>query len=452
MSENDAVSYPTEMRAILRKKTGFLNMWRNVICEFKDGEFKLHQGLSEQTIERIVKITPEVRISFVPDEKHNKFAIDEEGKEQILLAAENTCDALNWIQILRGETYKSDTLSLDNFDIISMIGKGYYGKVLLASKKDTQELFAIKVVRKSYLAECGKMQTIMMERNILFKANSPFIVKIKFAFQSSSKFYIGMEYVPGGELFHLLEKEDTFTIRDTRFYIAEIALALDYLHSIGVVYRDLKLENVLIGNDGHIKLCDFGLSKDISPDCRTSTFCGTTEYLAPEIVLGKEYDYKIDWWALGILTYELLFGETPFYNQTNKGIMDCIVQSEPPFNESAPKPIVDFIKKLLTKDPKKRPGLKELKDHPFWNGINWEDAMNKKLTPPFVPKDLDKNPVANFDSEFTNEPITDSLATPVLDSHGEFAGFSLSEEPMPESAGNTPPPSSILTLDFISPI
>ena len=451
----DKSDYPTEKRAVLRKKTGFLSMWRNVICEFKDGELKLHQGLSEN-IDRIVKITPSVRISFYADSKHNKFLIEEDGKDPILLAAENTYSALEWIQMLRGETYKSDTLSLDNFDIISTIGRGYYGKVLLVSKKDSKELFALKCVKKSYLAECGKMQTIMSERNILFKANNPFITRIKFAFQSPSKFFIGMEYVSGGELFHLLENEEALTIKDARFYISELAVALDYLHSIGVVYRDLKLENVLIAGDGHVKLCDFGLSKELSACSGTSTFCGTTEYIAPELALGKEYDTKIDWWALGILTYELLYGETPFYADTNAGTLHAIVNDQPEFTSETPDYVKDFINRLLTKDPMKRPTLQDIMDHPFWGGIKWDDVKSKKLKPPFVPPSNNGDIVANFDPEFTNEPVnTDSMATPVTDISSEFTGFSLSEDSMCQadaSPSTGPKPSSILTLDLIPPI
>jgi serine/threonine protein kinase len=197
---------------------------------------------------------------------------------------------------------------MDEFDSISVIGRGNYGKVMLCQSKFTRERFAIKTVRKAVLLKSQKVHTVIRERQILEQVTSPFIVRLCFAFQTPSKFYLGLEYVPGGDLFHrLTDRTNPITPADARLYIAEIALALDYVHEAGVLYRDLKPENVLVCRDGHLKLTDFGLAKQMNAEEETATFCGTPEYVAPEMIRKENYSYAIDWWALGVLAFELVF-------------------------------------------------------------------------------------------------------------------------------------------------
>lgn len=450
--EKTCFSYPKELRGILMKKNQFFGMWKNCICEFKDGELLIHQGLNENVIETCIKLTPTTVINIIPDDPPCKFVIKSEDSqnEEFVFSTESVDETRKWVQVLRGETYRSETLSMDDFNIISVIGRGYYGKVMLVSKKTTGEKYAIKSVKKSTLQQAGKINTIISERNILFKSNFEFIVKIKFAFQNDKKFYIGMEYVSGGELFRLLDSCIRLSRDDAKLYVAEIALALDYLHSIGVIYRDLKLENILLDKDGHVKLVDFGLSKDISISKEASTFCGTTEYIAPEIILGKHYDYMVDWWALGIVTYELIFGETPFYRSSNKKTFEAILKLKPAFPPQTDPVTVDFISKLLEKNPEKRATFADLKNHEFWGNLDFNEVLAKNYSPYYVPKS--SNPDSNFSSTFTRESPTDSNATPLkLDSKGDYAGFSMSEDSIGFDIQETSPqqPSSILTLELI---
>lgn len=257
------------------------------------------------------------------------------------------------------------------------------------------------------------------------KSKHPFIVNICFAFQNETKVYLGLEYVPGGELFHHLRAKGKLPVEEVRLYIAQLCLAIDYLHSFNVIYRDLKSENVLIDVDGYVKLTDFGLAKTLTPDLKqTDTFCGTNEYLAPEIVLRNPYGPEIDWWAMGILTYELLYGVTPFHDSTKLKIFKGILNEDPKFPDDADESIKSFISVLLVKEPEKRAKFKDIKDHPFFNGINFQDVLDKKYTPLYIPKDVTKV-TENFDPEFTNEKPMDSDGEPTItETKGEFTGFS----------------------------
>lgn len=446
MSHQEHV-YPS-MSSILKRKTGFLGMWKSVLCTYIDGIFTIYNGTTEKSDKHEIEINAYVEIAYTPDGTTRKFTITQPNHEPILLTSDDPELTIAWIQALRADTYKANGLSMNNFNIIATIGRGYFGKVLLVSMPGNPELYAIKVVKKKYLIDNGKTGTILAERNILFKANNDFIVKMKFAFQNPTKFYLGMEYVSGGDLFHILDQYTTLKLDAARLYIAEIALALDYLHSIGVVYRDLKPENVLIDKEGHVKLCDFGLSKELTFSSETKTFCGTTEYIAPEIIQQKTYSYPVDWWALGILTYEILFGETPFVNPNQRITMTSIISANPKFPR-CPDFVQDFIMKLLAKDPSKRANFNDLKGHPFWGELDFELVKQKKYTPFFVPP-VGPNPYSNFDQEFTQEPAQDSPATPI--SFGsqtqEVTGFSFTSSEI-ANAPDDIPPSSILTLEPI---
>ncbi|KAH0785480.1 AGC family protein kinase [Histomonas meleagridis] len=296
-----------------------------------------------------------------------------------------------------------------SFRILSTIGRGFFGKVMLVQHRTTGELFAIKSIQKKRLIETSKINTVIAERNILMKAKHPFLVRLCFSFQTSSKFYLGLEYASGGELFYHMEKRGAIPIDEARLYIAEIALALNYLHSIGIIYRDLKPENVLLDSEGHIKLTDFGLSKElVESNSTATTICGTTEYLAPEVILRQPYSYAVDWWALGVLAYEMLTDGNPFLDDNRGKTLQNIVRAVPYFPPGMlPKDAVDFIRLLLTKDPQLRPGFNRIKKMKFFSSLNWDDVYNKKYTPAFIPENKG-NITANFDPEFTTENPVDS--------------------------------------------
>lgn len=306
-----------------------------------------------------------------------------------------------------------------------MIGRGFYGKVTLAQKIDTGELFAIKSIHKRRLVQSNRIHTVLTERNVLAQASHPFIVTLYYAFQNQSKFYLCLEYVSGGELFFRMQQNTQgLPIDDVKLYAAEIALALRHLHSLGIIYRDLKPENVLLDSKGHVKLTDFGLSKDLHSDQLTSTFCGTNEYLAPEIVSHIAYGFQIDWWTLGILIYEMMFGKTPFKSTNKAQLFKRILQADIHFPTNVDPDAEDLILGLLNKDSSKRFGFEQMRHHCFFSGYNFDDILNKKIKPHFIPTEKDDLNLENFDTEFTTEQPLDSLASPVLGSIEQVKGFS----------------------------
>jgi serine/threonine protein kinase len=200
-------------------------------------------------------------------------------------------------------------VSIEDFEFLKVIGKGYFGKVSQVRYKEDQNIFALKTLKKNKLKEAKQIQHTKTERKILEFVNHPFIVSLKFAFQSETKLYLVMDYYNGGELFYHLRKNKRFNEKESRFYLAQIILAIEFLHKNKVIYRDIKPENIILDNKGYIKLTDFGLAKEnVNEEIGTQTFCGTPEYLAPEIIRGDKYGKSVDIWCMGILLYEMLFG------------------------------------------------------------------------------------------------------------------------------------------------
>ena len=407
------------------KRKGFLfGIPQACFCELVNHELIVKKSTPTSKVEKTIPITPDTRIDIV-DDKYLKFAVKNPGDEENVFIAENPEQAMSWLITLRAATLQGRVpLSMDNFDIISTLGRGSYGKVMLVEMKSDHQRYAIKTVRKSLLVPSHKVHTIITERNILVRVKHPFIVELVSAFQTESKFYLVLEYASGGELFTYVKRRKTLPVTEARLYIAEVALALEYLHQNGIIYRDLKTENVLLAEDGHVKLADFGLSKDVSFMEATTSFCGTNEYLAPEILKRLPYTCMVDWWSLGIFTYEILFGATPFESPNKSRMFRAILSSDPQFPPNADSAAVDFIQKLLEKNPHNRAKLSDLKTHPFWGGLNFDDVLAKKITPLYIPNCTKGNDVANFDPAFTREPAADSVASPVMQGSSDFTGFS----------------------------
>ena len=395
----------------------------------------------EQTVvEQAVQIGPKTTAEVVEGAATPRFqVIPEPDADPLLFSASTQEEVTKWVTALNSFKTPTPSLSMDNFRIISVIGRGFYGKVMLVQKLDTGALYAIKSIHKSRLSEAGKASSVLQERTIMMKAQHPFIVNLCFAFQTPSKFYLGLEYAPGGELFYHLQKFGTLPINDVRIYIAEMALALDFLHSHGIIYRDIKPENILLDAQGHVKLTDFGLAKDLNEGQETATFCGTFEYMAPEVVSRSSYGPAIDWWALGILTYELLMGHSPFVSD-NRALLFMAIRTQPPkFPPRTDRNTIDFISGLLAKDPEERFTMEQVRGHPFFNGLDFDLVLQKKYQPSFVPTLPDEVATLNFDSEFTCEPAQDSIATPVI-GDGAFEGFSyVAQAQSDESEGDATP-------------
>ncbi|KAG9243588.1 serine/threonine protein kinase-like protein [Calycina marina] len=309
---------------------------------------------------------------------------------------------------------QSRALKIEDFDLLKVVGKGSFGKVMQVRKKDTQRIYALKTIRKAHIISRSEVAHTLAERSVLAQINNPFIVPLKFTFQSPEKLYFVLAFVNGGELFHHLQKEQRFDINRSRFYTAELLCALECLHGFNVIYRDLKPENILLDYSGHIALCDFGLCKlDMKDEDKTNTFCGTPEYLAPELLVGRGYTKSVDWWTLGVLLFEMLTGLPPFYDE-NTNEMYRKILSEPlhfPGPEIVPPAAKDLLGKLLKREPDQRLGANgaaEIKAHPFFHSIDWRKLLQRKYEPTFKPNVADALDTSNFDEDFTKEPAQDS--------------------------------------------
>lgn len=331
---------------------------------------------------------------------------------------------------------KNQPLSIDDFTLLKVVGKGSFGKVMQVRKNDTRQIYALKTIRKAHIVSKSEVGHTLAERIVLAKINNPFIVPLKFSFQSPEKLYFVLAFVNGGELFHHLQREGRFDLNRARFYTAELLCALECLHEYNVIYRDLKPENILLDYTGHIALCDFGLCKlNMGTKDSTSTFCGTPEYLAPELLLGQGYTKSVDWWTLGVLFYEMLTGLPPFYDQNINTMYHKIVKDPLTFPPDMDREAKSLITGLLQRDPTRRlgaNGASEIKAHPFFHQIDWKFLLNKKYAAPFLPSVASAVDTSNFDSEFTSEVPMDS----VVDKESllsesvqqQFGGWSYSNE------------------------
>ncbi|KAF3424458.1 hypothetical protein E2986_11532 [Frieseomelitta varia] len=324
-----------------------------------------------------------------------------------------------------------------------------YGKVFLVRKKtgaDAGRLYAMKVLKKASIVQRKKTtEHTKTERQVLEAVrDSPFLVTLHYAFQTEAKLHLILDYVNGGELFTHLYQRDHFTEDEVRIYIGEVILALEQLHNLGIIYRDIKLENILLDREGHIVLTDFGLSKEFLPherdsNARAYSFCGTIEYMAPEVVRGGStgHDIAVDWWSVGVLTYELLTGASPFTFEGEKNsqqeISRRILKSEPPIPSYLSPITRDFIRRLLMKDPRQRLGggpgdAKELKEHSFFKKapapFSWEALKRREIRPPFVPRITHELDTSNFSEEFTKMIVADSPAVVPPNFEKMFRGYS----------------------------
>jgi len=347
----------------------------------------------------------------------------ETPKRTYFLSAPNDGERSSWIKVLceerdrlQGKLQKSDgtaiapmkydKIGLEDFVLLKVIGKGSFGKVFQVRKKDNDKIYAMKVLNKKSIIDRHEIKHTQTEKNILQKLIHPFLVNLYFSFQTEDKLYFVMDYVNGGELFYHLQKDKKFSEDRVRFYCSEICLGLEYLHANGVLYRDLKPENLLLTDDGHICMTDFGISKEglIAEDDRTATFCGTPEYLAPEVLEGNGYGKGVDWWSFGTLMFEMLTGLPPFYSTDVQQMYSKIMRANLAIPENISPEARAILQGLLERDPKKRLcDPKQIKAHVFFRGINWEKLLAKEVQPPFIPQVKGKTDTSLVDPIFTSE-------------------------------------------------
>uniref|UniRef100_A0A914XMN3 non-specific serine/threonine protein kinase n=1 Tax=Plectus sambesii TaxID=2011161 RepID=A0A914XMN3_9BILA len=321
-----------------------------------------------------------------------------------------------------------------DFQLLKVLGKGGYGKVFQVRKtsgQDSGKIFAMKVLKKATIVRNQKDTAhTKAERNILEAVKSPFICDLLYAFQTGGKLYLILEYLSGGELFMHLEREGIFMEDTAAFYLSEIVCALEHLHHQGIIYRDLKPENILLDSRGHVKLTDFGLCKEaIEGDQKTHTFCGTIEYMAPEILMRTGHAKAVDWWSLGALMFDMLTGGPPFTAENRKKTIDKILKGKlslPPYLSPDAR---DLIKRLLKRHVETRLGAgpedaAEIKCHPFFRTLNWDVVYERNVEPPFKPNITSDDDASLFDTKFTRmTPVDSPCDTNLSMSVNPFEGF-----------------------------
>uniref|UniRef100_A0A8C1T6S9 protein kinase C n=1 Tax=Cyprinus carpio TaxID=7962 RepID=A0A8C1T6S9_CYPCA len=306
---------------------------------------------------------------------------------------------------------KKTPLSLQDFRLIAVLGRGHFGKVLLAEYKKSGNMYAIKALKKGDIVARDEVESLMCEKRIFETVNSaqhPFLVNLFACFQTPEHVCFVMEYTAGGDLMMHIHA-DVFTEPRAVFYAACVVLGLQFLHDNKIVYRDLKLDNLLLDTEGYVKIADFGLCKEgMGFGDRTSTFCGTPEFLAPEVLTDTSYTRAVDWWGLGVLIYEMLVGESPFPGDDEEEVFDSIVNDEVRYPRFLSSEAIGIMRRLLRRNPERRLGSSEkdaedVKKQPFFRNMDWEALLLRKLPPPFLPTIGGKEDISNFDEEFTTE-------------------------------------------------
>ncbi|XP_060766140.1 protein kinase C, delta b [Neoarius graeffei] len=321
-------------------------------------------------------------------------------------------------------------LSIDQFAFQKVLGKGSFGKVLLAEVKGRGEFFAVKALKKDVVLMDDDVECTMVEKRVLALAwENPFLTHLYCTIQTKEHLFFVMEYLNGGDLMFHIQDKGRFELYRATFYAAEIICGLQFLHSKGIIYRDLKLDNVMLDRDGHIKIADFGMCKEnVFGENRATTFCGTPDYIAPEILLGQKYTFSVDWWSFGVLVYEMLIGQSPFQGDDEDELFESIRMDTPHYPRWITKESRDLLEKLFEREPTRRLGVVgNIRGHAFFKTINWLVLEKREVSPPFKPKVKSPNDCSNFDREFLSEkPRLSHSDKNLIDSMDQsaFAGFS----------------------------
>ncbi|KDP21625.1 hypothetical protein JCGZ_03296 [Jatropha curcas] len=354
--------------------------------------------------------------------------IDKSGKELVKSCiADIHLDKYNGIHVEQ-KPLKEQQVGLEDFEVLKVVGQGAFAKVYQVRRTSTSEIYAMKVMRKDKIMEKNHAEYMKSERDILTKVDHPFIVQLRYSFQTKYRLYLVLDFVNGGHLFFQLYRQGLFREDLARIYTAEIVSAVSHLHASGIMHRDLKPENVLLDAHGHVMLTDFGLAKQFDENTRSNSMCGTLEYMSPEIILGKGHDKAADWWSVGILLYEMLTGRPPFTGGNRQKIQLKIIKDKIKLPAFLSSEAHSLLKGLLQKDATKRlgsgpGGSEEIKSHKWFKSIHWKKLEAREIKPSFLPEVAGKHCVANFDECWTNMSVLDSPAASPKSNDNPFKGF-----------------------------
>lgn len=355
----------------------------------------------------------------------------------------NGDEITNGVEKIESSSKEGGKIGVGDFEILRVVGKGAFGKVfqvkmkgrhVVSSNDDGDGIFAMKVMRKDTIIKNNHVDYMNAEKDILTKVVHPFIVQLRFSFQTKFKLYLILDFINGGHLFYHLYRQGIFSEDQAMVYTAEIVSAVTHLHKRGIVHRDLKPENILMDADGHVMLTDFGLAKEIDDSSRSNSMCGTTEYMAPEILLSKGHNKSADWWSVGILLYEMLSGKPPFVHSNRKKLQEKIINEKVKLPPRLTSEAHSLLRGLLEKDPSKRLGSgsrggDEIKSHKWFKSINWKKLEARELEPKFMPDVSGRDCTANFDKCWTAMTPDDSPAS--TPTPGEFFQGYTYEAPNP---------------------
>ena len=329
-------------------------------------------------------------------------------------------------------------VGLGDFDILRLVGAGAYGKVYLVSHRATETCYAMKILHKNLLMQTNSIASTRSERDILRKIRHPFFVSLHYAFQDAGRVYLVMDWMAGGPLFNHLRNATMFSEEQVRIYIAQLVLALEHLHAQKIIHRDLKPENLLLHPDGNIAITDFGFAKEMLAGERANTFCGTIEYMAPEMIKGEQYDQGADWWSVGILMYDMLTGGPPFTSPNRATLQKQICTQKFRFPRYLTTEAVSLMRGLLERDPAKRLGssnIQAIKTHKYFSNFSWKRCLALQLLPPIIPKLDGITDASNFEPEYTkittlsHSPDVSPLVTLSVSQEEYFKGFSYVRSP-----------------------